>query len=409
MKVTSRDLISRNIQIKIRLMVGITLCIYSSTTLYSQTRDSLVTQISGKLAPSDTVRDKPLLKRVTRVSLPLVALSLPYSFSNSYVRGIRQSYIPHFRNRYDDYLQFAPLALQLGLRSLGVQGDSHSLGQVIVADALASSIMMASVTLIKTIGQVERPDGSARNSFPSGHTAMAFASARLLDLEYGERYPLVSLLGYTVATSVGIGRILNNRHWIGDVFAGMGVGLTSAELGYYLSGLIYGRPHYYREENFILQDTDLRVYWPWVKGIQCSDHGGTGGGGLGLRWQYGKHGYFTSGEAVFLGHTILEKGQPNRFIRYIRTRIGWGRSFNLSKNGVLSLDGSLWMGLIGRTLFPSLQLSPRVQLSKRIHWRIDCSWDYYRNKGRDIYLKKGSPQVFQPSPLHLGSSIEIRL
>ena len=46
---------------------------------------------------------------------------------------------------------------------------------------LKSEILMSgSVTFLKHAVQELRPDGSARNSFPSGHTAQAFAAAAFL-------------------------------------------------------------------------------------------------------------------------------------------------------------------------------------------------------------------------------------
>lgn len=40
--------------------------------------------------------------------------------------------------------------------------------------------MATSVNTIKYTAQVDRPDKSARNSFPSGHTAVAFMGAEFL-------------------------------------------------------------------------------------------------------------------------------------------------------------------------------------------------------------------------------------
>jgi hypothetical protein len=37
---------------------------------------------------------------------------------------------------------------------------------------------------------------------------------------------------YTIATSVGALRMLNNKHWQSDVFAGAGIGILSAHAAY---------------------------------------------------------------------------------------------------------------------------------------------------------------------------------
>ncbi|MFR6416073.1 MAG: phosphatase PAP2 family protein, partial [Alistipes shahii] len=84
-----------------------------------------------------------------------------------------------------------------------------------------------------------RPDGSSRNSFPSGHTATAFMTATMLHKEYGHRSPWYSIGGYTVATLTGVTRQLNNRHWMSDIMVGAGIGILATELGYFLADLIF--------------------------------------------------------------------------------------------------------------------------------------------------------------------------
>lgn len=51
------------------------------------------------------------------------------------------------------------------------------------------ALMFCMVMGLKMSAKSERPDHSARNSFPSGHTATAFMGAQLLHNEYGEAYP----------------------------------------------------------------------------------------------------------------------------------------------------------------------------------------------------------------------------
>lgn len=85
-----------------------------------------------------------------------------------------------------------------------------------------------------------RPDGSTRNSWPSGHTATAFVSATILHKEYGlTRSPWYSVAGYGIATMTGVMRVLNNRHWVSDVLSGAGIGIFSTELAYGLSDLMF--------------------------------------------------------------------------------------------------------------------------------------------------------------------------
>lgn len=95
-----------------------------------------------------------------------------------------------------------------------------------------------SVYGIKSITKVERPDGSSRNSFPSGHTATAFAGAELLRREYWDLSPWIGVAGYTVAAATGFLRMYNNRHWLTDVVAGAGIGILSVQASYWLHPVI---------------------------------------------------------------------------------------------------------------------------------------------------------------------------
>jgi hypothetical protein len=56
------------------------------------------------------------------------------------------------------------------------------------------------------------------NSFPSGHTAAAFAVATTIADQ--TRGVAVDILAYSVATLVGLSRLHDNQHWASSVFAG---------------------------------------------------------------------------------------------------------------------------------------------------------------------------------------------
>jgi len=155
-----------------------------------------------------------------------------------HIREIRNRYIPTFKVGYDDYLQYAPAATVYGLKIAGVKGRNNTL-RATFSYASSLAIMGIIVNTIKHTANVERPDGSANNSFPSGHTSMAFTNASFLHKEYGVINPLYSIGGYSAATFTGLGRNLNNRHWISDVLAGAGIGILSTELGYFFIDKIY--------------------------------------------------------------------------------------------------------------------------------------------------------------------------
>lgn len=65
-------------------------------------------------------------------------------------------------------------------------------------------------------------------SFPSGHTSSAFATAAAVSAEIGRIYPHTKVwvrpLLYGGAGLVGISRTYNNKHWASDVVAGAALG-----------------------------------------------------------------------------------------------------------------------------------------------------------------------------------------
>lgn len=68
----------------------------------------------------------------------------------------------------------------------------------------------------------------AADSFPSGHTAGAFALASVV--AHRSDNPYVSWASYGVAGLVGLSRIYNGEHWASDVVAGAVIGELSARL-----------------------------------------------------------------------------------------------------------------------------------------------------------------------------------
>lgn len=137
----------------------------------------------------------------------------------------------------DDYIQYLPAATNFGLSAIGVEGK-HNFKDKLIITATAALIMGTVVTTTKYTVKEVRPDGSAANSFPSGHTANAFMGAELLYQEYKDVSPWYGISGYVVAASTGILRIQNNRHWLTDVAAGAGIGILSAKAAYWLFPLV---------------------------------------------------------------------------------------------------------------------------------------------------------------------------
>ncbi|MDD2960923.1 MAG: phosphatase PAP2 family protein [Muribaculaceae bacterium] len=199
---------------------------------------------------SDSVKKKTSFKDVTGliynsrpfrmscVGIPLVVAGLAVKSGDDRIRGMRNEYSKEYNTIVDDYTQYLPGALLLGLKLGGVKSRSSWL-RMAVSDAFSAALMAGMVNTMKHTISVERPDGSNDHSFPSGHTATAFMFATMLHKEYGAISPWYSIAGYSIATYTGVSRILNNKHWLSDVLVGAGIGILSAELGYFLADLIF--------------------------------------------------------------------------------------------------------------------------------------------------------------------------
>lgn len=172
-------------------------------------------------------------------SVPWITAGILLRSERQNFRLARNKFLIDFHNTTDNYSQFAPFAISTTLKAVGYEGRS-SWGRYLTSTATSYGIMALLVNSIKYTARELRPDGSTSNSFPSGHTATAFTAATILHKEYGTtRSPWFSVAGYALATATGCMRVLNNRHWVSDTFAGAGIGILSTELGYAVGDLIF--------------------------------------------------------------------------------------------------------------------------------------------------------------------------
>jgi len=140
---------------------------------------------------------------------------------------------PHKRLPVDDYLQYAPAAAVYALNIAGIKGRNNFRDRTLIY-LMSDIILNVAVSGGKSLTHELRPDASNYLSFPSGHTAHAFASAEFLRREYKDVSPWYGYAGYAVAAATGYLRMYNNRHWLSDVAAGAGVGIASTNLAYWL-------------------------------------------------------------------------------------------------------------------------------------------------------------------------------
>jgi membrane-associated phospholipid phosphatase len=183
---------------------------------------------------------RPFLKSKGFRATVVPAILIGYGLSTIKDNGLYSSYdlqqdlqrkYPNFHTTVDDYLVFAPfveLAMAYGLQVKG-NHDFLNTGLLILKAEAVNAVLVFG---FKSITNQERPNGENKYSLPSGHTAHAFLAATILHNELRHRSQWYGISAYTIATSVGALRMLNNKHWQSDVFAGAGVGILSAHLAY---------------------------------------------------------------------------------------------------------------------------------------------------------------------------------
>jgi len=92
-------------------------------------------------------------------------------------------------------------------------GDLQAGGSILLAGGVAYGL--------KRTFPEERPDHSDRRSFPSGHSAEAFAAAATLENRYGWK---AGLPAFATATLVAVARVEGRKHHWYDSVAGAAIG-----------------------------------------------------------------------------------------------------------------------------------------------------------------------------------------
>jgi membrane-associated phospholipid phosphatase len=116
------------------------------------------------------------------------------------------------------------IALSLGTYAIGRLFDypkaSHLGMDLLRAQILSESL----VEPLKFAVGRERPDASNHQSFPSGHSAVTFAAATVLERHLGWKK---SALAYVIAAYVASSRLHDNVHFASDVVFGSAVGVLA--------------------------------------------------------------------------------------------------------------------------------------------------------------------------------------
>lgn len=189
-----------------------------------------------------------------------------------FLRGLVQSYThrnfyrrPAFFEKKEhtsipDYIPaFSPLAAAWTLKASGIESCSTT-KRMALSNSFSLVLAVGLAEGLKSTVDEWRPDMKDENSFPSGHATMAFMSAAILSREYGYLSPWVTIGGYSCATLTQLLRIRHNSHWMNDLSMGAGIGMVSANLGYYLSDLIFGEEGVNRHIVGTMEQADMEAH-----------------------------------------------------------------------------------------------------------------------------------------------------
>ena len=122
-------------------------------------------------------------------------------------------------DQWDNAGTAVTIALMAGGYGLSIAKEDNWQGAKQLSIALVGT--GAITELLKQVIHEERPNGENDNSFPSGHTAIAFASAGFMQKRYGWQIGVPATLA---AAFVGFTRVQSNNHYIQDVVAGAVIG-----------------------------------------------------------------------------------------------------------------------------------------------------------------------------------------
>jgi hypothetical protein len=224
-------------------ITGSLLLLAMATTCSAQQQDTTSNVRLNPIAIKNITEEiKPEKFRAVHFIAPVVLMG--YGFATVYDHGALkeldlstkaelQEDHPKFAYHADDYIQFAPAVAVYGLNLAGIKGR-HNMFDASMLYVTSAAIMGLSTHFVKRGVHRLRPDTSGYNSFPSGHTASAFAAAEFLYQEFKYKSPWIGYAGYFVATATGTLRLYNNKHWLSDVVAGAGFCIASTKLGYLL-------------------------------------------------------------------------------------------------------------------------------------------------------------------------------
>lgn len=204
------------------------LSINAQTINVQKSNDTIQFTDSLKLKKKRTLVQKSIVP-VSLIGLGLIINNR--DFEKNLQTDLRNNVGNGYQTSIDNYLLFVPIAQMYTADAFGMKAKNHWFDQtkyLFISNVVSTGIS----ELLKNTITKTRPNGDPQ-SFPSGHTTIAFTNATVLMNEFKETNPVFAYSGYAFATTTGILRMLNNKHYVSDVLVGAGIGILVTQLVYH--------------------------------------------------------------------------------------------------------------------------------------------------------------------------------
>ena len=227
------------------LLLGIFLVLFS-TILSAQSDSLLIPQKKGWFKEGSFLKES-----IVPASLLVTGIIISDSdFEDAIQHSLQNALGNDFSTSFDDRTRNIPIAQMYIADIFGVQARNHWFDQT--KNMVISILLTDLLTMqLKRAAGKQRPDDTDFESWPSGHTSHAFATASVLYEEFKHTSPLLAYSGYLFAITTGYLRMANNRHYLSDVLAGAGLGILVTKLVYKYDYLIPWNP-FMKKQNMAL-------------------------------------------------------------------------------------------------------------------------------------------------------------
>jgi len=208
-----------------RILLILFLFIYNQNLLFAQ---------NDTIMDVSPVKKKSFLRR-SIVPLSMIGSGLIINYSSGSIgkENIQdhiQGGLDDFHTDAENFLMFVPTITMYTADLLKVKSKNDAFTQTkyLAIAGIANNLITFG---LKHLTDEERPNGESY-SFPSGHTSNAFVMATVLHHEFIDSSPVLAYSGFVFATTTGVLRVLNNKHWVSDVLVGAGIGILVTDLVY---------------------------------------------------------------------------------------------------------------------------------------------------------------------------------